>query len=116
VKYFVHHTGYVSHVEEVEANSPEEAIDASEVGHVQMCSQCSSEWDSAGDPDVFSVSDENGETVWENYPEARALPTLGELKDSIRTALGGDTEEGCGCESHICEAAGRVLALLKGGE
>lgn len=43
---------------------------------------------------------------------ARATPTFSEIKAAIRTGLGGDTEEGCGCESRICSAADAVLALL----
>ena len=63
-EYNVHHTGYVSHVETVEASSPEEAIEQSETGSVSLCHQCTQDWDSAGDVEVFSVTDADGETVW----------------------------------------------------
>lgn len=66
--YYVHHTGYVSHVEEVEADTPEAALEASEGALVSLCHQCSREWDAGGDPEITAVSDETGETVWEAEP------------------------------------------------
>jgi hypothetical protein len=81
--YHLHHTGYVSHVETIEAASPEEALAASQGGTVSLCHQCTREWDSAGDPEVLSITDEAGETVWQGEP----YETLRARETTVDTVL-----------------------------
>jgi hypothetical protein len=117
--YHLHHTGYVSHVETVEADTPEAAIDASEEGWVSLCHQCTREWDSAGDPEITSVTDETGEIVWEPEREpARApLPTQEQISEAILAAWIVQTELGVQATpvEHSRALAGGVMKLLNGG-
>lgn len=119
--YYINHIGYVSQVEEVEADSPEAALDASQGAIVQLCNYCNREWDSAGDTEIGSISDENGETVWEAEPPRPPLPT----RDQIIAALAGAegrtlTDKSPGYLQQIEETFGfradAVMELLNGGK
>lgn len=115
-EYNVHHTGYVSHVETVEADSPEEAIASSEVGSVSLCHQCSREWDSGGDPEVFTVTDADGETVWEQAPapqpvvDREALVAL-LVQHKVFTWMPMSTKK---LDEGLGDLADAVLALING--
>lgn len=125
-EYNVHHTGYVSHVETVEADSPEQAIELSEVGNVSLCHQCTREWDSAGDVEVFAVTDSSGEYVWEQEPapqplvvDREALPTADRIAQALferdHEALGSAQtwrEVGPRSKATYLSRADAVLALL----
>jgi hypothetical protein len=120
-EYNVHHTGYVSHVETVEADSPEEAIELSEVGSVSLCHQCTREWDSAGDPDIFNVTDAAGEVVWEQ--EAAPQPVFD--REALRQLVaycrerevykGRDNEIGADTAyGDVADRLDDILALVNG--
>jgi hypothetical protein len=63
-EFHIHHVGYVSNIETVEAETVDEAIEASQVGAVSLCHQCTDEWDAGGDPDIYEVTDADGKIVW----------------------------------------------------
>ena len=109
-EYNVHWTGYVSHVETVEADSAEEAMDAAQEGWVSLCNQCTREWDSAGDPEVFTVTDADGNTAWEANP-VRPLPTREQIdklvSDWFRATLQPIVRD------HLADA---IEALFTGGK
>jgi hypothetical protein len=112
-EYNVHHTGYVSHVETVEADSPEEAIAAAQEGWVSLCHQCTREWDSAGDSEVFTVTDAAGETVWEQAPAPQPVVDREAVRAVIRTHISVNFGTFNGVIDACTDA---VLALLNGAE
>jgi hypothetical protein len=116
-EYNVHFTGYVSHVETVEADTPEEAIDAAETGSVQLCHQCTQDWDSAGDVEVLVVSDASGEHVWEQEPLA-PQPVVD--REALRKAITGLFVESDAGQHRLSAddastIAATVVALINGG-
>ena len=77
MKYNVMTCHEVSVCEDVEADSPEEALEKSE-GYLSLCCQCEGD---VGEVVFTAVSDEDGNTVLEDNPspEAAAFEKLAEL-------------------------------------
>jgi hypothetical protein len=106
--YNLHHTGYVSRIETIEADNPDAAMDAAQDGNVSLCHQCTREWEPEGDSEITSVTDETGEIVWEPEP-ARPLPTREQVRDALNSRLSSDSE------SELDALIDAVMATMNGG-
>lgn len=59
----VYHIATISHIEEIDVETAEEAYDQAEEGHVTLCHHCTKEWEPDGDSDVYQVEDAEGNVL-----------------------------------------------------